>query len=72
MIITTLLNARLGGIVGLVVLYVSVTGLMGANCGASLLKLFPANAGAVPYYVWLRVRAGEGRAVRPPEPAHRP
>lgn len=36
----------LGGIVGLVVLYVSVTGLIGANCVASLLKLFPANAGA--------------------------
>ncbi|WP_350059725.1 Bcr/CflA family multidrug efflux MFS transporter [Pseudomonas asiatica] len=36
----------LGGIVGLVVLYVSVTGLIGANCIASLLKLFPANAGA--------------------------
>lgn len=34
------------GIVGLVVLYVSVTGLMGANCVASLLKLFPKNAGA--------------------------
>ncbi|BAW24023.1 Bcr/CflA family multidrug efflux MFS transporter [Pseudomonas putida] len=34
------------GIVLLVVLYVSVTGLMGANCVASLLKLFPANAGA--------------------------
>ncbi|KIY40769.1 hypothetical protein TZ03_11580 [Pseudomonas sp. 10-1B] len=62
----------LGDIVGLVVLYVSVTGLMGANCVASLLKLFPANAGAVLCYVWLRVRAGEGRAVRPPEPAHRP
>jgi len=104
----------LGGIVGLVVLYVSVTGLMGANCVASLLKLFPANAGAaagvavatqfamgaafsalvgsladgsprpmclviaaagagaVLCYVWLRVRASEGRAVRPPEPARRP
>ncbi|MEH6412539.1 Bcr/CflA family multidrug efflux MFS transporter [Pseudomonas sp. CGJS7] len=36
----------LEGIVLLVVLYVSVTGLMGANCVASLLKLFPANAGA--------------------------
>lgn len=34
------------GIVLLVVLYVSVTGLMGANCVASLLKLFPTNAGA--------------------------
>lgn len=34
------------GIVLLVVLYVSVTGLMGANCVASLLKLFPSNAGA--------------------------
>lgn len=36
----------LSGIVLLVVLYVSVTGLMGANCIAILLKLFPANAGA--------------------------
>ncbi len=36
----------LGGIVALVVLYVSVTGLMGANCVASLLRLFPSNAGA--------------------------
>ncbi|MFG0498426.1 MULTISPECIES: Bcr/CflA family multidrug efflux MFS transporter [Pseudomonas] len=36
----------LAGIVLLVVLFVSVTGLMGANCVASLLKLFPANAGA--------------------------
>lgn len=34
------------GIVAFVVLYVSVTGLMGANCVASLLKLFPKNAGA--------------------------
>ncbi|MFO3723363.1 Bcr/CflA family multidrug efflux MFS transporter [Pseudomonas sp. HLMP] len=36
----------LSEIVVLVVLYVSVTGLMGANCVASLLKLFPGNAGA--------------------------
>jgi len=34
------------GIVLPVVLFVSVTGLMGANCVASLLKLFPNNAGA--------------------------
>ncbi|WP_079227419.1 Bcr/CflA family multidrug efflux MFS transporter [Pseudomonas putida] len=33
-------------IVFFVVMYVSVTGLMGANCVASLLKLFPKNAGA--------------------------
>ncbi|WP_412459832.1 Bcr/CflA family multidrug efflux MFS transporter [Pseudomonas sp. SC11] len=33
-------------IVLFVVVYVSVTGLVGANCVASLLKLFPANAGA--------------------------
>ncbi|MBA6058173.1 Bcr/CflA family multidrug efflux MFS transporter [Pseudomonas juntendi] len=36
----------LWGIVGFVILYVSVTGLMGANCVASLLKRFPENAGA--------------------------
>lgn len=36
----------LAAIVVLVVLYVSVSGLMGANCVASLLKLFPGNAGA--------------------------
>lgn len=34
------------GIVAFVVLYVSVTGLIGANCVASLMKLFPKNAGA--------------------------
>lgn len=36
----------LAAIVLFVVVYVSVTGLVGANCVASLLKLFPANAGA--------------------------
>lgn len=34
------------GIVLLVALFVSVTGLMGANSVAILLKLFPGNAGA--------------------------
>lgn len=39
----------LGGLTGIVVcviLYVSVTGLLGANCVASLLALFPTQAGA--------------------------
>lgn len=39
----------LGGLMGIVVcviLYVSVTGLLGANCVASLLALYPTQAGA--------------------------
>lgn len=36
----------LNWIVVFVILYVSVTGLLGANCVASLLKLYPAQAGA--------------------------
>lgn len=39
-------SMSLWSIVGFVILHVSVTGLMGANCVASLLKRFPENAGA--------------------------
>ncbi|AIR91042.1 Bcr/CflA family multidrug efflux MFS transporter [Pseudomonas cremoricolorata] len=45
-IVGSLATPSLPVVVALIVIYVSVTGLMGANCVASLLRLFPANAGA--------------------------